>query len=237
MRHRGHAAHQNDVVDVVVIGHEGPRPQTRVGPHDALAAAAVPDPSDAARVDVPIEHPALDHVLVANDVVGVRERRRGRGFDARPSVVLVAHHDVAVRSHVIADVVVPGVVVAVAVAHHDQRKLTHRRNVGWVVRILAQPRTAAVDDLCHSQRPSLRGVAHDIQAGFGAEPVDIVAVAKQAVLVAIQHRVVAHTQPDARVGIKLGGGRYGEGIILNRGSPQGLCLRAAGRHIHQRRVN
>ena len=125
-------------------------------------------------------------------------------------VVVVAHHHVAVRRQVIADVVVPAEVVAVAVADDDERQPAHRGDVGREVEVLA----AACWPECRSPprrwrrgcRPPrsrhavpARGVVHHVEAGFVAEAVDEVAVAQDAVLVAVEHHVVADAEPRAGI--------------------------------------
>src|SRR4030095_10600266 len=97
-------------------------------PGHALPSAAVPDPDDPGGVDVPVQHAARDRGLLADDGVGVLEGGGGGGLDAGLGVVLVAHHDVAVGGQVLLQVVVPGVVVAVAVADDHERELAHGRD-------------------------------------------------------------------------------------------------------------
>ncbi len=117
-----HAAQKDDIIEGVVTGVVALIAYPVIGPGYALAPAAVTDPGDAVCVDVPVERAPADGGLVFDDVGRVRERCGGGGLDAGACVVGVAHHDVSVRGHVIADVVVPCVIVAVAVADDDQRK-------------------------------------------------------------------------------------------------------------------
>ncbi len=154
------------------------------------------------RIDVPVELAAGDRRQVAEEVLRVRERRRRRRFDARHRVVLVAHHDAAPRREVVADVVVPGVVVAVAVAHHDERQLSEVRDVGREVDVLAEERPAVVEHLGHRQRTGHAGGIADVETRLLRESVDHVAAVEHAVAIHVEHDVVGDTQTETRVAVE-----------------------------------
>jgi hypothetical protein len=162
-----------------------------------IRSAAVSDETDVVHVDVTEQRSAGDGRDVREQVLRVRQRRQRRRLHARPRVVRVAHHDAAVRSEVVADVVVPGVVVAVAVADDDDRQLTERRDVRGIVEVLPEERPARVEDFRHrvGTRESRR-VEHP-EPGHVVRSVGVVAARELSVAVEVDHRVVADAEPSA----------------------------------------
>ena len=145
--------------------------------------------------------------------IGMAQCRGGGAGRAGHRVVVVAKDDIAIRSQVVSDVVVPIEAVSVAMTDNDDRQFAHRSDVGWKVEILAptgggnaERRSNAsvntIDHLGHGLWTCRRRVVHDVETRFTAKSVDEVARAQRSILVAIEHDVVADPKPETGVGVQ-----------------------------------
>lgn len=244
-----HAADQPDVSAGVVSRRDGSVKQTVIGNRYAFRTAAVTDPEDAVRVEVADERAAGDgtRLRLVDERVGVA-KRRGRGEErSRLRVVVVAHHHVAVRGQVIADVVVPPEIVPIATADDDDGESAHRGDVGREVEVLPElvagnteasgnAGVEVVDHFGHCVRTGSRSVVHDVEAGFATQAVDVVAIAQRSVLIAVEHDVVGHAEARAGVGVQRGRRGHFEGVRLNRPGAERVHQHTAGCHVDERRI-
>ena len=169
---------------------------------------------------------------------------------ARPGVVLVRHHDVAVGGHVVADMVVPLVVVAVAVTD-DRAAATGPCWRCWsgsrcprpAERTESRDRATLYRTSVTASGPGCGRIVADVQAGLAAESVDIVAAVQHAVAVHVHDHVIAVTH--AGVGAGRGLEHRGtqlvraddlEGVGLNGRAAERHARRAAGGDVDQRRI-
>src|SRR6267143_4088266 len=147
---------------------------------------------------------------LVDECIRVTERRRRGKLRSRLRVVVMTHHDVAVRRQVIADVVVPPEFMTVSATNNDERQAAHRRNAGRKVEILAElgpwnpeasrhSRIKVVDLLRHCVRTGRRSVRDHVEASVAGEAVDVVAIAQAAIPVAVEYDVVWDTQSGARI--------------------------------------
>lgn len=93
--------------------------QAVVSKGDAFTTAAVAEPGNFGSIDMSVEHTTSNRGKVVDEVLGVVQGGGAGAKDARTGVIGVAHDHIAIAGHMVADVVVPLVVVAVTVANDD----------------------------------------------------------------------------------------------------------------------
>ena len=146
----------------------------------------------------------------------------------------MAHHHVAIGSHVLTDVVIPLVVVTVPVAHDDERELPEARDVGGVVGVLTAHAPEGVDSLHDGVRTGKGDVSHHIEASLITEPVDVIRCAELPVAVDVNHHVIA--DPDVgREGPAQGPRVELEGVPLDVRSVEGERRRRTA-DVYKRRI-
>ena len=198
---------QANVIDLIVRRGKCAVEESVVATGDAFAAARVADPHDCVAIHTTIENTAANRCELCEETFRVFKRRRGRRLDARHRVVLMAHHDVAPTCEVIAEVVVPRVVVAVSVRNHDERTRIERCNRRRVIDPLEFHRVEDVRvvdvvrrDLRNRKRPRSGEIDDVPEAWFITRAVDEVAIAEYAVTVRIHDEVESAARAECVAG-------------------------------------